>query len=349
MRNVLVDLHRLGGNEFNGLYHFCYQLGSHLLKVPAPGIDLHFYLPEKEKGIFGDRAQYTIQQSRDKIYRFGTGKFDVWHIATTLSWYRPFSRKTKNIFTIHDLNFLSEEEYTAKSKKKYLKLIQERVHRADHLTYISAFAKKQAEENLELGQKPYTIIHNGCNIPQSEELKIPGYTPQQPFLFTIGQAHSRKNFHVLPALLAGNDYELVIAGLNDFPYKEKIMEAAAKQGVSARVKMIGPVTEEEKYWYYKHCLAFIFPSIGEGFGLPVLEPMHFGRPVFLSDYTSLPEIGGDAAFYFTSFDPASMRQVFEQGMETYYREGMVEKIKRQAASFNWDKAAQKYITVYRAV
>jgi len=349
MHNVLVDLHRLGGNKYNGLYHFCYQLGSHLLQAPDPAVDLHFYVPESAKGIFGDRMKYATQRSRDKVFRFGTGKYDVWHIATTLSWYRPFNRYTKNIFTIHDLNFLQEEEYTEASKKKYLSLIQQRVNRADHLTFISNFAHRQAAENLKLSNKPYSIIYNGCNIPLAVGNIQPTYKPITPFLFTIGQLHSRKNFHVLPALLVGNDYQLIIAGLNDFPYTQKVIAEAKKHGVENRLKLIGPITDEEKSWYYQHCEAFVFPSVGEGFGLPVLEAMHFGKPVFLANSTSLPEVGGDVAYYFNSFDAEAMQSVFEKGMNDYNSNERTSQIKEQVQQFDWNAIAQEYISLYKTM
>lgn len=345
MHKVLVDLHRVGGNKYNGLYHYCYQLGSHLATASPADMDLHFYVPAEQQELFGDKINYVTQRSRDKFYRFGTGHFDVWHVATTLSWYRPFNRKTKNVFTIHDLNFLQEEEYSESNKKKYLRLIQQRVDRAHQLTFISRFARSQAEEHLQLHDIPYSIIYNGCNII-SDSVQ-PFYNPGRPYLFTIGQLHSRKNFHVLPALLVGNDYELVIAGLKDFPYAEKVIIEAKKQGVEDRVKLIGPVTEEEKSWYYQNCEAFVFPSMGEGFGLPVLEAMHFGKPIFLSAYTSLPEVGGDAAYYFDSFDPTAMQNVFEKGMNDFNSHNRVPAIQQQADQFNWNKAAGEYLSVYR--
>jgi glycosyltransferase involved in cell wall biosynthesis len=347
MPNVLIDLHRLGGNKFNGLYHYCFQLGKQLADLSPDDLSLFFYVPEKQNEIFGKQYQYVRQRSRNKYFKTGTGKFDIWHIATTLSWYRPFNRKTKIVYTIHDLNFLHEEEYSAKSKKKYLRLIQQRVDRADHLTYISRFAKKQAAEYLKLGDKPETVIYNGCNLSDDINFKEPQIKPVKPFLFTIGQLHSRKNFHVLPALLSGNDYDLVIAGLNDFPYAQKILDEAKRFAVESRIKLIGAISDREKFWYYKNCLAFVFPSIGEGFGLPVLEAMQFGKPVFLSKYTSLPEVGGDAAFYFENFDAEAMKNIFEKGMLRYRSNNLSEKIKQQAAKFSWQKAAGEYLDVYR--
>jgi glycosyltransferase involved in cell wall biosynthesis len=346
MSNILVDLHRTGGNAYNGLYHFCYQLGRQLAVEACPDMHLHFYVPKAQRDVFGNHVDYVNQYSLHKYYHPGTNRFDVWHIATTLSWYRPFGSKTKNIYTIHDLNFLNEEEYSPQRRKRYLSLIQQRIDRADYLTFISEFALKQTRENLEIKNIPHSIIYNGCNIP-GKISDQPGYTPGKPFLFSIGQFHSRKNFHVLPALLPGNDYELIIAGLNDFPYTQKVMEEAKQLKVSDRIKLVGAVPDEEKFWYYKNCEAFVFPSIGEGFGLPVLEAMYFGKPVFLSRSTSLPEIGGDAAYYFDDFDQQHMRSVFEKGMQHYRQQHPQQAIIKRAKKFSWKNAADEYINVYR--
>ena len=346
MSNILVDLHRTGGNSYNGLYHFCYQLGKHLALEAPEDMHLHFYVPKGQRDVFGKNVNYVTQYSLHKYFHQLTGRFDIWHVATTLSWYRPYGSKTRNIYTIHDLNFLQEEEYSQSVRKRYLSLIQQRIDRADYLTFISEFAHKQTLEHLHPGNKPYNIIYNGCNMPGAI-LTSPSYIPSKPFLFSIGQFHSRKNFHVLPALLVGNDYELIIAGMNDFPYKEKVIEQAKIFQVEDRLKMVGPVSDPEKFWYYQNCLAFAFPSIGEGFGLPVLEAMYFGKPVFLSRCTSLPEIGGDVAYYFDNFDPDCMRMIFDKGMHHYECTHPQQKIIERTKLFNWRSSADEYLKVYR--
>jgi glycosyltransferase involved in cell wall biosynthesis len=346
MSNILVDLHRTGGNSCNGLYHFCYQLGKHLALEAPDDMHLHFYVPKTQRNVFGQNVDYVTQYSLHKYFHQLTSRFDIWHVATTLSWYRPYGNKTVNIYTIHDLNFLHEEEYTQPIRKRYLSLIQQRIDRADYLTFISEFAHKQTCEYLQLRNKPHSIIYNGCNVPETIN-DSPGYRPAKPFLFSIGQFHTRKNFHVLPALLAGNDYELVIAGMNNFQYTDKVIEEAKNLQVADRVKLVGAITDEEKFWYYKNCLAFVFPSIGEGFGLPVLEAMYFGKPVFLSRFTSLPEVGGDAAYYFDNFDPHCMKEVFENGMNHYACARPQQKILERAKKFSWEKAAEEYLHLYR--
>ena len=92
---------------------------------------------------------------------------------------------------------------------------------------------------------------------------------------------------------------------------------------------------------------FVFPSLSEGFGLPLVEAMHFGKPVFISNATSLPEIGGDAAYIFPDFDPANMQAVFAEGMKDFKENNREEKVMARAALFNWDEAAQTYLNIYQ--
>lgn len=347
MKQVLVDMHRLKYNPYNGLYSVCINLGKALAKTHPEGMELNYYLPKKDFGIFGPEAKYTQHRSIDKYYKFGTGKYDLWHITTQLSWYRPFNKHTKVLYTLYDFSYLIEDAANVDRNQRLLKQTQKRIDRADYITGISQFAIDEAAKHLNLGNKPTKAIQLGCTVSTFPGFDTPKYRPAKPFLFTIGLVQPRKNFHVLPPLLLDNEYELVIAGLNEFEYGKEIVEAAKKFGVEDRVKLIGPASEEEKDWYYRHCEAFLFPSYAEGFGLPVIEAMHHGKPVFISDKTSLPEVGGDAAWYFRNFDPDYMRQVFKEGMKEYALTNPSEKIKQQAAKFNWDTCAAEYIDVYK--
>ena len=90
----------------------------------------------------------------------------------------------------------------------------------------------------------------------------------------------------------------------------------------------------------------MFPSIAEGFGLPVIEAMHFGKPVFLSKFTSLPEVGGNVAYYFDNFNAAHMQSVFAKGMQDFENRKPQKEIMEQAAKFSWDKAAIQYLELY---
>jgi glycosyltransferase involved in cell wall biosynthesis len=107
------------------------------------------------------------------------------------------------------------------------------------------------------------------------------------------------------------------------------------------------VSDAQKAWAYAHCAGFLFPSLTEGFGLPPVEAMHFGKPVFLSRLTSLPEVGGPAAEYFDNFTPLAMRAVVQRGLDHAAQPGRSEFIRAHAARFNWDHAVDAYLALYR--
>jgi len=347
MKNYLVDLHRLRHNPYNGLYTFSYRLAEHLLNEPLNDEQFFYYLPKDKFGLFGNGPRYVEHKRRHKFFQSGTKKFDVWHLTTGISQYRPFNRQTKVVYTIHDVNFLVENPNNTKRIKRSLKLMQHNSNRADHIVGISKYSLDFASQHLDFGNKPVSVIYNGYTISEFPGFDEPIYKPPKPFLFSISLVQPRKNFHVLPALLLDNDYELVIAGLNHFDYAKKIIEVAKQYKVEDRVKLIGAVDEKNKYWYYLHCKAFMFPSFAEGFGLPPLEAMHFGKPVFLSRLTSLPEIGGKVAYYFDDFDHLAMRLAFEKGMNDYTENNRIPAIKRQAELFTWNRTAKQYLAVYR--
>ena len=101
----------------------------------------------------------------------------------------------------------------------------------------------------------------------------------------------------------------------------------------------------------KNCTAFLFPSIREGFGLPPIEAMSFGKPTFLSDRTSLPEIGGSESNYWTNFDPEYMKTVLFAGLEEHENNKPEKEnlIKKRAASFNWEASAAEYFNIYKKI
>ena len=192
------------------------------------------------------------------------------------------------------------------------------------------------------------VIYNGVRV---EEVKgSSNETGEKPYLFSIG-LHPKKNYVVaLPILVSNPGYQWIIAGADDKGYQAELEKAAAKQGVADRLKFTGTVTEAEKWRLYQHCSALLFPSLSEGFGLPVLEAMSFGKPVFLSDRTSLPEIGGEAAYYFKNFAEEHIQQVFFEGMEDYKNDPeKPQQLKNRAATFTWDNAAKDYLKFYQSI
>lgn len=337
-----------GRNPVSGLYQVCYNLGNALLKQADPAAEqFTFYIHKSQDQLFGKDQRYIIHKESYRFFQHKLQDCDVWHSSIQDARIKPFNRRTKVVLTIHDLNFLIQRKGEPGKIKKYLGRVQANVNRADHIVCISEFTKETVLQHLRTNGKPVDVIYNGSTVKEFPGFDTPVYQPAKPFVFALGALVPKKNFHVLPCLLQHNDYELVIAGTKHKEYEQLILQQAASYDVGNRVKLLGEISEEEKYWYYKHCAAFAFPSLAEGFGLPLIEAMYFGKPAFVSKATSLPEVGGNLAYYFEHFEPEYMQRVFAEGMAHYDATKPMQAIRERALKFNWEQAAHEYLTVYR--
>jgi glycosyltransferase involved in cell wall biosynthesis len=348
LNHILFDCERMKYPN-TGLYEFCLQLGNALREEIAEE-KLSFYLPEKQKTVFGENESVLIQKSLHKFFLPCLKGINIWHSTFQGTMYYPFAKNLKVVLTVHDLNFLYEENVIEIEKEKHLKRLQTKIDRADYIVAISQFVMNDLKKHLYVENKQMSVIYNGCSINTLTTVLPNEVKVKNRFLFTIGTIATKKNFHVLPPLLLNNSFSLVIAGVVvDELYKKRIIAEAEKFGVADRLIFTGAISENDKNWYLKNCLAFVFPSIAEGFGLPVIEAMYFGKLVILSRATSLPEIGSDCAYYFEDFEPQNMQQVFARSLVHYENLPSQQRIKERAVSFSWTNAAKDYLKIYKGL
>ena len=352
MPSLFIDAERL--RDLNsGLGQVCLHLGQELVRQRPDGWKLTFLVPKGQSGVFGDDVAYLEASWLRKLWI--SNQYHIWHCLHQDSLYLPRAGQSKLILTIHDLNFLARPDYSDSKKTSRLLALQGKVDRAAALTAISNYTASQIQEHLKLpADKVLRVIPNGVAIDSTNTLT----TDVQPlflkgndnayFLF-VGVIHPKKNVHtLLPLLEAFPDYQLVLAGPDHHPYARHIRQQAEKLGVADRLLMPGAVDEATKLWLYAHCEAFLFPSLTEGFGLPVAEAMTFGKPVFISNLTSLPEVGGKDAYYFENFEPESMAKVLHDGLHDFGQNPLrQERLRRRAAEFNWPGVAKEYWKLYQ--
>ncbi len=337
----------------SGLYHYCLNLGTYVQRTleKEQGGRISFYVPSSEKGSFGqDAACITEKKWHPKFVKPFLWDCDIWHAPFQSGRVFPAGNKRiKVLLTIHDLNCLHEGK-SKKEQEDSLRKTQKLIDSSHAIVCISHHCKKDVLENLDVKNKPVYVIHNGTHQIHIPPEKPMHYLPGRPFLFTMGYVNRKKNFHTLLPLLQDERLELIVAGKFDDPeYVQMMKHLAEKAGVADRLHLLGPVSESDKAWYLKNCTAFLLPSLAEGFGAPVVEAMAFGKPLFLSGLTSLPEIGRDVAFYFDDFDGEKMLQVFKEGMVNYRKNGLSGRIISRGNDFNWEEKAKEYLKVYRSL
>ena len=348
MPRILIDLYKTR-NLNSGIGQFALNFAEALSQKQEPGFTFDFLCPRNFPGKDWDQINFQKVNLQKRYFPWLNKTYDLWHSLYQFPSHIP-NRHSKWILTIHDLNFLVEKD-KAKSLR-YLEKLQANVDKASAVSVISDFTKSQVLENLDVKNKPLYRIYNGISVNHFPEAQKPRFLTNDRFFFTIGIISAKKNFNVLvPLMKKFPGYDLVIAGDNDSAYAKEISDRIAELGLTERIHLPGKISEEDKYWLYSRCRAFLFPSLAEGFGMPVIEAMLLGRPVFTSTYASLPEIGGQAAFYWQNFDPDHMAEVMQNGLAEFDRQPVEfsAKLVRYAQKFNWSQCLENYLSMYSEV
>ena len=132
--------------------------------------------------------------------------------------------------------------------------------------------------------------------------------------------------------------------------EDDLEQFVAELDISSKVKFLGYVSDDDLNWLYQNCFAFIFPSLYEGFGLPVLEAMSRGAAVIASNTTSIPEVGGDAAHYINPFNEQEIVDAIWLIAGNYeYRRKLKKQALKQSQNFSWKRCAAEVIELYNHV
>jgi glycosyltransferase involved in cell wall biosynthesis len=217
------------------------------------------------------------------------------------------------------------------------------VRRAAHLTAISQATADALVEHFPKAAGRVTVTPLG--VPAELAAAEPAASGErEAFVLAVGTLEPRKNlarlveaYSRLPRQLQ-DEHQLVVAGPVGWEAGETL---DSLRGLGERCRLLGYVPDSELARLYRRCALFCYPSLGEGFGLPVLEAMHAGAAVVSSDRPSLPEVGGDAVEYVDPADPGSIAD----GLERLLRDGELRarlgaRAAHRAREFSWDRTAE---------
>lgn len=346
-RRIGVSLGDIGGLQ-DGLGEFALQIGTRIASR-APewrerhGVAIDFHVRESLEGLYGDQVGYLRVDKWQRVLHRRAAPYALWHSLHQLNKTLPPAGTECRLVTVHDLNYLYGRN--AFSTWRHHRRTQALMRRTDHLVAISRHTA--GDVRRELGWTgPMEVIYNGArSFTSSAREPLPGWAlqPERPFLFHLSRMSPSKNPEAILRLAAAwPGMRFVMAG----PARDDTRALQAKHRLPNLEFHFG-ISDAQKAWAYGACAGFVFPSFTEGFGLPPIEAMHFGKPVFLSRLTSLPEVGGDVAFYFDDFTPATMRGVVESGLARHAADpARAEAVRRHAAQFDWDAAGNAYAALF---
>ncbi len=334
------------GSLMDGLGEYSSQICHHIAEQ-APewsdrwGVRFHIHLPERWVGVFGDHVSYLPLRSWQSRVHVQPRRFDVWHALHQLGRIPAPLGARHRILTIHDLNALyhdAPEEAAAAVHK-----LQRRLAGFETVTTMTHYVEGDIRRHLGW-TGPVHIIPNGIrDLSTAPQETIPERVGQ-PYFFHISRLSRSKNPDLLLDLAAlWPDRHWVFAGPASDDSRR--LKAAVHERQLSHVTVLESISDAQKAWLYANCEAFLFPSQTEGFGLPPLEAMCFGKPVFLSTCTCLPEVGGDAAAYWPALTAEAMREVMRQQLPRL--QARSEAIRAHALGFRWTTAVQAYLELYR--
>ena len=341
-RHVIVSLGGMGGLN-DGLGEFALQMGEHIARH-APrwretlGVQFAFHLREHLMGRFGNEVAY-IAATRMQQWLPVDAPCELWHSLHQMNRMQPPRGAKARLLTVHDLNYVYKP--SAFSRWRDHRRAMALLKHTDHIVAISRYAASDVRRHWHW-QGPLDVIVRGPReLIDIAPDPLPG-VGQRPFLFHLSRFAPSKNPQAMLGLAAAwPEMDFLFCG----PANEHLKAlAATNQLPNVHVQMA--ISDAQKSWAYAHCAGFLFPSFSEGFGLPPVEAMQFGKPVFLSRLTSLPEVGGDAAYYFDDFAAAPMRAVVEDGLRRGAEPARIEAVKAHARSFSREAAADAYLALY---
>lgn len=274
----------------------------------------------------------------------------------------PLLAITKKVVVVHDVIFLKHPGYHLPSRKYYFGLF-------DFLASVFADriitdSKASLTDFLELfpyASKKSSVIYLGkSNLfrPDLDSAKVENiknkYKTGNQYLLFIGTLEPRKNiknlilaFHKVSQEIA--DYKLVITGRKGWHY-EKILLLPEQLNLKEKVIFTDYIDEEDKPFLIAGAKIFIYPSLYEGFGIPVLEALACGVPTITSNISSLPEVAGDAALL---VEPSSVEELY-LGIKKLLNDKVLyaqlkQKAIQQAKKFDWEKTARQTLNVYNSL
>lgn len=347
LRHVGLGLGRIR-HWHDGLGEFSRQLGLALAARAGElreqhHVALHFHLPRAFHGVFGDQVGYLQTHTLQRWLHLRGTRFALWHTLHQHNRLRAPLGTQRRVETVHDLNFLHTKG--GAKLERYRARLNRRLARADAVIAITHHVAGDIESQLDPLRTPPRVIHNGAtDLSRAPQTPVAG-VGERPYLLHVSRLAPTKNIAALLALAAAwPEQAIVLAGATS-DYTQHVQHTITERRLD-NVQLRLDISEAEKAWLYAHCAGFLFPSLAEGFGLPPIEAMYFGKPVFLSRLTSLPEIGGAVAHYFDSFDGAAMRRVVEAGVAAHRQPGVAEAVVAHARQFDWRRCAAQHSALY---
>jgi glycosyltransferase involved in cell wall biosynthesis len=282
---------------------------------------------------------------------------DLVHVQYTA----PLGCPVPVIVSVHDVSFLEHPEFFPRFRALQLRWsVNRTVRSAARILTLSEFSSAAIQRAYGVSSDDVVVVPLAAaaefrtfHIDNALDAVRTRFQLPAPYILSVGDLQPRKNqigliqaFAELVKSFPQLRHRLVLAGKETW-FAPKVREAAKESGVGDRIRFLGFVSDQELLHLYNACDLFVFPSFYEGFGLPILEAMACGRAVACSNTSAMPEVADGAAILFNPYSvPEITRAMADLLRDAELRSRMERLGQQRAASFSWQKSAQKTLEVY---
>ncbi len=375
---VGIDARFITHQPRRGIGNYSLNLVNALVRLD-PSVEYVLYIAQPDaEGILPSLTNVKVRQLFPSIYPIWENvalpfaaikdRIDVLHcLGNTAPLF--LSSSVRLVLSIMDVMFLQTGAFVPKPTTRYQRW--GRLYRAFFVPFVARRSKqiitisefsRQDISHLIFGINPNQlcvthlscdpIFHNSLFITENFDACIAEIVCH-PFIFCLGAEDPRKNtlrlVNAYLKLLKTNviSENLVISGYANWDHSEAYF-AVKEAGAEHRVKFLGFITINELSQLYRKATVFVYPSLYEGFGIPILEAFSSGCPVIASNVTSIPEVGGDAALYFDPWNESEITTTLLRVInDSSLRRMLVERGFIRAMIFTWEESARKTLAVYR--
>ncbi|MFH1533996.1 MAG: glycosyltransferase family 1 protein [Nitrospirota bacterium] len=360
-----IDASRYADNEATGVEWYSYHIINGLIDELSGKKSHELVLYSRNKvGIKGVKNKVLPAKRLWTLWTLSREmKHDPPDVLFVPSHVLPLHLPKKSVIMIHDVAFKHLRKSYSFFQYHYLNWSTKfAVRNATKIIVPSEATRKDLVKFFKCPKEKIEVVHHGFTAPEvsdkeidqvmenSEVFKYFEITKDSPYILFVGRLESKKNLVRLVEAFdkfreSHPEYRLVLAGKRGVGF-EQLLRAVSHLKMANSVIMPGYVTEIEKAALYKYCEVFAFPSLYEGFGLPILEAFHHKKPVLTSHFSCLPEVAGDGAYYVDPYDREVMTAALERLVDDKdFAKKLVHLGTERLKSFTWKKAANQTLKI----
>ena len=349
---------------YNLVKHIVEAESEHFFVIFTNSANSEFFPPGKNCKIIASRMPPSkgvlrvVHEQWVLPFYFYREKLDLLHFTGNVI---SFLLGKKAVLTVHDLMwkyYLKSDWVPPYKKNYYSRLCPLSFKLSGGIITVSHFIKNELIASCGVEHNKIFVIHEaqGAKDLKLSSSELAEFQKKYPpgFLFTVTTTWPHKNLITLLkayVVLKKKDpkfnRKLIVVGQNRLPNREINQYLLDNALDSSSIALLGFVPDQELKYFYSQASVFIFPSLYEGFGLPLLEAMKMGLPIVASNAASLPEIGQESCLYADARSPEDFAQKIQQLLsDEKLRDEMIRRGKEREKQFSWEKLASKTIAVY---